>query len=61
MLNELGKLVEAFPGAPNQARCFLHILNLVAKSVMHQFDPPNAKTGNLVDEAVSDWQHWQKS
>ncbi len=38
MVKHLTTLVENFPGAANQTRCFTHILNLVAKSILHQFD-----------------------
>ena len=43
------KLIETFPGA-NQTRCFAHILNLVAKSVLRQFEAP--KKGKVVDDVV---------
>jgi hypothetical protein len=40
MIDKLaGQLVE-FPGSANRACCFTHILNLVVKSIMHQFDVP---------------------
>ncbi|KAJ3513591.1 hypothetical protein NLJ89_g2860 [Agrocybe chaxingu] len=42
MISELDDLIDAFPGEPNQTRCFLHILNLVVKSVLRRFDPPKA-------------------
>ena len=38
IVKHLANLVENFPGVTNQTRCFTHILNLVAKSVLHQFD-----------------------
>ena len=38
MIEHLATLVESFPGAANQTRCFTHILNLVAKSILRQFD-----------------------
>ncbi len=38
MVKHLATLVENFPGVANQTRCFTHILNLVAKSVLRQFD-----------------------
>ena len=38
MIERLSILVENFPGPANQTRCFMHILNLVAKSILHQFD-----------------------
>ena len=36
-------LIDDFPGASNQTRCFLHILNLVVKSILKQFDLPKSK------------------
>ena len=38
MIEHLSTLVENFPGAANQTRCFTHILNLVAKSILRQFE-----------------------
>ena len=38
MVKHLSTLVENFPGAANQTQCFNHILNLVAKSILHQFE-----------------------
>ena len=49
MITELSKLVTKFPGAANQTRCFLHILNLVVKSIIKQFDLPKTPTGRLND------------
>jgi hypothetical protein len=40
MVDHLATLIDQFPGAANQTRCFAHILNLVAKSILHQFDMP---------------------
>jgi hypothetical protein len=40
MIAHLAVLLDTFPGAPNQTRCFAHILNLVAKSVLRQFEGP---------------------
>jgi hypothetical protein len=52
MVDELaGRLVE-FPGAPNRARCFTHILNLVVKSIMHQFDVPERRWDTNADEST---------
>ena len=50
MVEHLATLVDYFPGAANQTRCFSHILNLVAKSILCQFDVPK-KTGNDDDDA----------
>ena len=46
MVEHLSTLVENFPGAANQTRCFNHILNLVAKSILRQFEVKK-KAGNL--------------
>ena len=40
MIEHLAVLLDTFPGAPNQTRCFAHILNLVAKNVLRQFEGP---------------------
>ena len=52
MIDHLATLVDTFPGAANQTRCFTHILNLVAKSVIRQFEAPKAKGGNVLDDAA---------
>src|ERR1700735_434288 len=52
MIRYLATLVENFPGAANQTRCFTHILNLVAKSILRQFDVPKKKTGDDADERM---------
>ena len=57
MINELAKLVDDFPGSANQTRCFLHILNLIVKSIIQQFDVPTSNKlsdGNDVDESVDE-------
>jgi hypothetical protein len=38
MIKHLSTVIENFPGAANQTRCFTHILNLIAKSILRQFD-----------------------
>jgi hypothetical protein len=43
MIEHLAVLIDTFPGAPNQTRCFAHVLNLVAKSVLRQFEGPKKK------------------
>src|SRR5277367_78454 len=48
MIRQLSHLLENFPGAVNQTRCFTHILNLVVKSVLKQFDPPKKKAPDLL-------------
>jgi nucleoside-diphosphate-sugar epimerase len=43
MIDELANLLPNFPGPANQTRCFLHVLNLIVKSILHQFDVPTSK------------------
>ncbi|KIL55792.1 hypothetical protein M378DRAFT_53553, partial [Amanita muscaria Koide BX008] len=52
MIEELEDLVAAFPGETNRTRCFAHIINLVAKSVLQQFDIPKAKDGEDLNEPM---------
>jgi hypothetical protein len=54
MIDELGSILDAFPGAANQTRCFLHIINLVAKSILHQFEPPKSRDKDLLSEGAKE-------
>jgi hypothetical protein len=54
MIDELEDLVAAFPGEPGRTRCFAHIINLIAKSVIKQFDIPKAKKGEVLDDALEE-------
>ncbi|KAF8546236.1 hypothetical protein OG21DRAFT_1375408, partial [Imleria badia] len=38
MVDELETQVLGFGGAASYTRCFLHVINLVAKSLIRQFD-----------------------
>ena len=38
MVDVLATLIDNFSGAANQTHCVLDILNLVVKSIIHQFD-----------------------
>jgi hypothetical protein len=51
MIEHLANLIETFPGAANQTRCFMHIINLVAKSVLRQFETSKVKGKNAMDDA----------
>ena len=53
MIEELTKHLDKFPGAKNRTRCFTHILNLVAKCILKQFDVPKAKAGIVLDDAAA--------
>jgi hypothetical protein len=40
MVNKLAETVPDFTGEANRVRCFAHVLNLIAKTVIKQFDIP---------------------
>ncbi|KAF8801350.1 hypothetical protein BYT27DRAFT_7115212, partial [Phlegmacium glaucopus] len=50
MVQELADLLDDFPGPANRTRCFTHILNLVAKSIIKQFDIPKAQADTVLDD-----------
>jgi hypothetical protein len=54
MIEEIAYLLDDFPGPANQTRCFLHILNLVVKSVIQQFDLPKSKKKPDDDDPILD-------
>ena len=54
MIERLAELIDNFPGTANQTRCFTHILNLVAKSVLRQFEAPKAKGIDSINEAMKE-------
>lgn len=51
MIEELPKLIAAFPGAANHTRCFDHVLALVAKRIVRQFDVTSGVDSEAMDEA----------
>jgi len=54
MIAELANLLDDFPGPANQTRCFTHVLNLVVKSVIRQFDLPKSKGDKILDDAAKE-------
>jgi len=52
MIEELESLIENFPGPANHSRCFTHILNLVVKSIMKEFDLPQTKKDDIANEEL---------
>lgn len=54
MITHLANIVEEFPGEANQTRCFLHILNLVVKSVIRQFDLPKEQADGILNIAKAE-------
>jgi hypothetical protein len=51
MIAELANLLANFPGQANQTCCFLHIINLVAKSIIQQFDVIKGKADEVLNKA----------
>jgi uncharacterized protein with von Willebrand factor type A (vWA) domain len=51
MIDKLAELLENFPGPSNRTRCFLHIINLVTKTLLKQFDLPKKAAEDALDDA----------
>lgn len=43
MIQEMEYMIASFRGSRTRSRCFCHIINLVAKMVLRQFEPPKRK------------------
>ncbi|EPS95117.1 hypothetical protein FOMPIDRAFT_1099721, partial [Fomitopsis schrenkii] len=43
MIQEMEYMIASFRGSRTRSRCFCHIINLVAKMVLHQFEPLKRK------------------
>jgi hypothetical protein len=53
MVHELKKIVEAFAGEASMTRCFLHIINLTARTTIRLFDAPKKKDSSSDDTSAS--------
>lgn len=53
MIRHLEQLIDEFNGQQSQTRCFAHVLNLIAKSVVRQFDVPKTQVNKVVDKATN--------
>ncbi|KIM71997.1 hypothetical protein PILCRDRAFT_82276 [Piloderma croceum F 1598] len=51
MINKLSDLIKLFPGGANCVWCFNHIIALVAKSAICQFDVPKGQADAALNEA----------
>jgi hypothetical protein len=56
MIDEIPNVIETFSGDENQARCFNHIVALVTKSTVHQFDIPKGLANMALDEVERELQ-----
>ncbi len=45
MVSFLSTIIDDFPGAVNHTHCFAHMVNIVAKAILKQFDVPKASAG----------------
>ena len=54
MIAELVNLLDNFPGPANQTQCFTHILNLVVKIIIQQFDLPKSKGNKILEDAAKE-------
>jgi hypothetical protein len=52
MIENLAEILDEFPGASNQTRCFAHTISICAKAILKQFDVPKAKDGQVLDAAA---------
>ena len=50
MIDKLADLLENFPGDPNRAHCFNHVIALVAQKMTCQFDVPKGGVDAALDE-----------
>jgi len=53
MIRHLGKVLIGFPGTANQTWCFVHTINLCAKSILKHFDLPKTNDQNALDCAAN--------
>ncbi|KDR71011.1 hypothetical protein GALMADRAFT_144097 [Galerina marginata CBS 339.88] len=52
MIEELANLQYDFPEKANRKLCFIHILSLVAKCIIKQFDVPKAQADEMLDDTA---------
>ena len=50
MIQYLGNTLDEFHGPANQARCFVHTVNLIAKSILKPFETCKAKEMELFND-----------
>jgi hypothetical protein len=60
MIDSLGQILKTFPGDTNGARCFNHVVALVAKRVVQQFDVGKGQADLALDEAEQQLQDLAK-
>ena len=56
MIQYLGETLKGFPGPANQTRCFVHTINLIAKSILKPFEtqkPKDIQVFNGIAQAIA--------
>ncbi|KAG1878535.1 hypothetical protein C8R48DRAFT_559224, partial [Suillus tomentosus] len=54
MVEKLAEMLLSFPRAPNHTRCFLHMVNLVAKLLISEFDMTKKDVNQALEEEISE-------
>ena len=54
MVDELRDRISDFPGKAMRVRCFAHVVNLIVKTILKQFDVPDKKKDEIVSEALGE-------
>ena len=52
MVEQLGVILDSFPGAVNQTRWFAHTVNITAKAILKQFNVPKGENDEFLDDAA---------
>lgn len=59
MVSRMGEGIKAFGGNASHVRCFAHIINLIARSILAQFDLPNKRTDMESDHEKLRKESWE--
>jgi hypothetical protein len=51
MIDELSDIIKSFPGDANCAWCFNHVIALITKSAIRQFDVPKGQADAVLNKA----------
>jgi len=54
MIDELVNMLPNFAGQANRCCCFLHIVNLIAKTLLKKFDVPKKDAESALDDAETE-------
>ncbi|KAG2052100.1 hypothetical protein BDR06DRAFT_827514, partial [Suillus hirtellus] len=54
IVEKLAEMLLLFPGAPNHTRCFLHMVNLITKLLIREFNMMKKDTNQVLEEEMSE-------